>query len=232
MAHRTVYALRVDQLRGIGQVGPAALQHVAEAETKFEFGNQFEERQIEVAAEARFEKHLRGLRAQQRVLARREVIHIARSGQDIGAIVVEARRGGLQVGGKAHIGRLHVLRLALGRGALHELYMLRAEVQAGRQTQTQIAPQAPLAEHAYGEAEVLRVVLGHPLSARGGVYVAAAREREALVVQPDAKAVVKAALVDEGLVLHAAFLRRECRRKGKKGRKKGREAGVERRVHA
>ena len=61
----------------------------------------------------------------------------------------------------------------------------------------------PLTQHAYAKSKVLAVCRCNPLVSCPGVDISVVGKSHPLVVQPDEKSVMEAALVDKGLVLHA-----------------------------
>lgn len=98
-----VDALGVDFLCGVGEVVACFLQDVVESEAEFQFGNEFEERQIDVAAQTCFQHEGEGARFDERAFACGEVIHWRDACHDVGAVVVEARRGNFEVGGNGKV---------------------------------------------------------------------------------------------------------------------------------
>ena len=92
-----VDALGVDFLCGVGEVVACFLQDVVESEAEFQFGNEFEEGQIDVAAQTCFQHEGEGARFDERAFACGEVIHWRDACHDVGAVVVEARRGNFEV---------------------------------------------------------------------------------------------------------------------------------------
>ena len=92
-----VDALGVDFLCGVGEVVACFLQDVVESEAEFQFRNEFEEGQIDVAAQTCFQHEGEGARFDERAFACGEVIHWRDACHDVGAVVVEARRGNFEV---------------------------------------------------------------------------------------------------------------------------------------
>ena len=210
--HRgAVEALRVDKLRGVGQVRALLVKNIAETQAELQFGNKFKERHIEVASHTHLQHYVEGFRAHLGVLARRQVNAGLDAADDIGAEIVETRGGHLEVNGHGYVGALHGLRIAPTSDQITKDDVLRAEMEGRKHAQAQGLAHAPFTEHTHAEAQALLVGLGHPLVARIGVDVAIVVELEALVVGTDEEAVVETPLVDEGLVLHLALLRIQCR---------------------
>ena len=98
-----VDALGVDFLCGVGEVVACFLQDVVESEAEFQFRNEFEEGQIDVAAQTCFQHEGEGARFDERAFACGEVIHWRDACHDVGAVVVEARRGNFEVGGNGKV---------------------------------------------------------------------------------------------------------------------------------
>ena len=98
-----VDALGVDFLCGVGEVVASFLQDVVESEAEFQFRNEFEEGQIDVAAQTCFQHEGEGARFDERAFACGEVIHWRDACHDVGAVVVEARRGNFEVGGNGKV---------------------------------------------------------------------------------------------------------------------------------
>lgn len=215
--HRgAVKALRVDKLRGVGQVRALLVKNIAKTQAELQFGNKFKERHIEVASHTHLQHYVEGFRAHLGVLARRQVNTGLDAADDIGAEIVETRGGHLEVNGHGNVGALHGLRIAPTSGQIAKDDVLRAKMEGGKHAQAQGLAQTPFAEHTHAEAQALLVGLGHPLVARIGVDVTIVVELEALVVGTDEEAVVETPLVDEGLVLHLALLGIQCRPAHKK----------------
>ena len=108
-----VDALREDKLRGVGKVGSVLVEHIAQAEAEFQFGNELEERHVEVAAQTRFDHEIKRLCTKFRLLVAHEVVHRLHAGNDIRAEVVEALSAELKVHRQADVAGFHVLRLLL-----------------------------------------------------------------------------------------------------------------------
>ena len=98
-----VDALGVDFLCGVGEVVACFLQDVVESEAEFQFRNEFEEGQIDVAAQTCFQHEGEGARFDERAFACGEVIHWRDACHDVGAVVVEARRGNFEVRGNGKV---------------------------------------------------------------------------------------------------------------------------------
>ena len=112
---RGINAFRKDALSGIRQFGALLVEHIAQTEIKLQLGHEFEKRQIDLAAHTYLQAGIERLRAQQRMLARRQVIKGRNAEHHVGAIVVEARRRHFEIDGQANVGRLHILRLLFAR---------------------------------------------------------------------------------------------------------------------
>ena len=84
-----VHALREEILRRIGQVGTVLAQDVVKAKAEFEFGDEFEEREVDVAPHAHFQRCGIGVGAEQGLLSAGQIVHRCDAGNDIRPIVVE-----------------------------------------------------------------------------------------------------------------------------------------------
>ena len=201
-----VDALGVDELGGVGEIGTVFLQDVVEAEAEFELGDELEEGEIEVASESGFEHHVEGLGLELGLLACREVVHGGDAGDDVGAIVVEAWCGDLEVDGQAYVAGLHVEAFFALGVEVAEGDVFGTEMEGGEDAQGEVVGHFPFAEHAYGEAEVGAVGGCDPLVGGCGVGVSVVLEMEPLVVEADEETIVETAFVDERLVLHFPLL--------------------------
>lgn len=83
-------ALCENLLRGIQQVATVLLQNVVKSETKFQFRNHLEERQVEIAPQTCFKAEGEGVGAQQGMLLCRQVVICADASNDVGAVVIKA----------------------------------------------------------------------------------------------------------------------------------------------
>lgn len=202
-----VDALRENKLRGVGEVGSVLVEHIAQAEAEFQFGDKFEERHVEVAAQTCFEHEIKGFRTQFRLLVAHEVVHRLHAGDDIGAEVIEALPAELKVHRYADVARLHVLRLLLAVAQVSERDVLAAEVQRRNDAQPHVVAHFPFPQHTHAEAEALAVGRRHPLVARLRVDISVVVEPQPLVVQAYKETVVEAPLINERFVLHAPTLR-------------------------
>ena len=57
------------ELIDVGEVGSIMHQHIGKTEAELQFGNKFEERKIEIAAEAHFDSHISTAHEQMRLPA-------------------------------------------------------------------------------------------------------------------------------------------------------------------
>ena len=202
-----VDALRENKLRGVGEVGSVLVEHIAQAEAEFQFGDKFEERHVEVATQTCFEHEIKGFRTQFRLLVAHEVVHWLHAGDDIGAEVIEALSAELKVHRYADVARLHVLRLFFAVAQIPKSDVLAAEVKRRNDAQPHVIAHFPFPQHTHAETKILSVGCCHPLVARLRVDVSVVVEPQPLVVQAYKETVVEAPLINERFVLHAPTLR-------------------------
>lgn len=182
-------------------------QDVAQSEIELEFGVQFEEGEVEVAAESDLHEGLQGLGAEHLAFSAGHVVHGGETSHEIGAIIIEARCCHFEIEGQGYKGALEILRESRTVYLIAEGDVLRSKMQSRTHSQRNLSSDAPVAEHTYGEPKVLAVIFCHPLCSRRRIYETIVDELEALIVKSDVESIVPGALVDEGLVLHHTLLR-------------------------
>lgn len=193
-------------LRGIGQVGTVLVQHVAKPKAEFEFGNKFEEGQIEITAHSDLQHHVEGLGLDFGVFTTGQVVGRLYASDDIGAEVIETRGTDFEIERQGYEGGFHILRFAFSVGKVAKGDMLAAEMQSGQQTKGHILVKFPFTEHTDAEAQPLPVALGQPLVTCIGIDIAVVVEFQPLIVHTDEESVMKTALVNKGLVLYLSLL--------------------------
>ena len=109
------YHLGTASVDGVGEddgglvceVGTILVDDVEESVAELYFGYEFEEREVEVATDARFEIDVKGFEFQVALFLDGEVEHGVDTCHDVGAIVVESLGCELGIEGQGYVCRLH-----------------------------------------------------------------------------------------------------------------------------
>lgn len=198
--------LRVFQQSAVDEVAAVLLDDVEQSEAELDFGDELEERQVEVTPEAYFQVEVEGTEPQGFVLAGCEIDHRVDAGNEVGTEVVVAWSCELHINGHGDVGALERLR-TVGSAALLVIDgMFLSEVDCRQHTQREMIVQAKVAKHTHRETRAVVVNLGIPLLARLGVDVAVVLQLNVLHVEAKMEAIVETPLVDVGAVLHLGFL--------------------------
>ena len=213
VAVASVDGLCVLHQRAVDEVATVLLDDIEQAEAKLQFGDELEERQVDVASHAHLKVEVEGLEPQGIVFAGREVHHRIDAGYEVRAEVVVARGGELQVDGYGDVGALEDLRTVGTAFLLVIDSMLLPEVNRGRKAKGQVIVQPKGSQHADREAGAVVVNLGIPLLARLGVDISVVLQLDVLHVESEQEAIVKLPLVDVRAVLHLALLCRKAQGK-------------------
>ena len=201
----TIYRLGEDESTRVGEVVTLFADDVRETVSKFDFGDELEERIVEVATETHFQIAVEAVVEQVPSPLHGEVEHRVHACHHVGTVVVEAFGRNLDVEGNGDISGFHVLVLPLVVQVVDESDFLRAEVHGGDDAGGDVVGESCLCQHTDAEARLVVGHVGKPLVAFL-VRVAIVHQLDVLHVDASEKTVVKLALVDVGTVHHLARL--------------------------
>lgn len=198
--------------------GVVVVQCILQTVAELQFWDQFEEGQVEVAAQSHLQEKVGALQLDVLLVLAREVDHRVHASHDIGAVVVPALCTELQIDGEGDIRVLHVLHLFHGATFLGKIshvvegQVLGTKMHGGREPQVQVLAQPQVGEHANGESAVPAVsvaedglLLRRTVFQRDGLRTDVV-EFDVLQVHAYKDAEVQWAQVDVRLVLDLACL--------------------------
>ncbi len=199
-------------------VGMVLVKRVHQTVAELQFRDEFEERQVEVAADTYLEHRVVPFQLDEILRLAGQVHHWVDAANDIGAVIVETLGRELQVDGEGYIGVLHVLRsrddASLGVSAVQvaERQVLGAKVHGRQQTDGEVLADTLVGQHTHAEARIPVVLVaddglgGGSAVIKGDDLRANVLELNVLHVEAHADAKVHRAQVDVGLVLRFTLL--------------------------
>lgn len=218
-AARTVHGVGIGQHAFVADVLVViGVETVCEAVHEFQFGAQFEVRQVEVAAHPHFKKGIKLFEFEIVVALSAEIDHRIKTRYHVGAVVVEARGGGDEVESRRHIGRLEILPPFGGSTVFFQQAVVAkhdvpcTEIHGGGHTQLEVGAETQFGQYAHIKTGIPAVLVGtYDDLLRSAVIIGDSlwphvHKLEVLQVCAHKHAEMEVAQVGIRPVLHRAFL--------------------------